>query len=350
MSKITISERPIGKGFPMYIIAEISANHHNSLDRALKIVQAAASAGADAVKLQAYTASTLTIDCDREEFLLPRDTIWAGKTLYNLYSEAQIPWEWIPIIKKEAENLGMHCFASSFDAISVDFLENCGVPAHKIASFELVDIPLIRKAAATGKPLILSTGMASESEIDAAVCAARDAGCEELALLKCTSAYPAPVEEMNLSSLPRLSSRFNCPVGLSDHTLCNTAAIIAVALGACIVEKHLTLSRADPGPDSSFSLEPKEFRAFVQAVRMAEKAMGTGEIKPSSSEMGLRAYRRSLFAVRDIFEGQIISSDDIRSIRPGHGLPPSDFEKVIGKRAINFIPRGAPLRWADLSE
>ena len=270
-----IAGRELGKGSPVYIVAELSANHNQSLDQAVRILHAAKNAGADAVKLQTYTADTITLRSDKECFRITGGTLWDGRTLHDLYQEAFTPWEWQPKLKQIADELGMHLFSSAFDDTAVDFLERMNVPAYKVASFELVDIGLIQKMARTGKPLIMSTGMASEEEISEAVEAARGAGATQMALLKCTSAYPAPAEEANLLTIPELARRFGCPVGLSDHTMGIAVPVAAVALGACILEKHLCLRRADGGPDSAFSLEPEEFKAMVEAVRTAEKALGS---------------------------------------------------------------------------
>src|SRR5208283_517066 len=293
--RLQINKRLIGSDAPVYIVAELSGNHNQSFEQAVRIVHAAKDAGADAVKLQTYTGDTITLCSDKECFRIRGGTLWDGRTLHDLYREASTPWEWQPKLKHTAEQLGMHCFSSAFDATAVDFLEQMNVPAHKVASFELVDIGLIERMAHTGKPLIMSTGMASESEISEAVEAARGAGAKEIALLKCTSAYPATADEANLRTIPELARRFDCPAGLSDHTMSIAVPVAAVALGACIVEKHLCLSRADGGPDSAFSLEPLEFKAMADAVRAAEKALGSVQFAPSAREAGSRRFRRSLF-------------------------------------------------------
>lgn len=345
MEAIQIGGHNIGPGNPCYVVAELSANHNGSLEQAQKIVEAAHAAGADAVKLQTYTPDTITIASDREPFRIGGGTLWDGRTLHELYAEACMPWEWQPILKKVAEDLGMQCFSSAFDDSAVDFLETMNVPAHKVASCELVDIPLIQRMAATGKPLILSTGMATLAEIEEAISAARSAGAKQIALLKCTSAYPAPAEEMNLRTIPELARRFDVPVGLSDHTMGIAVPVAAVSLGACIVEKHLTLSRAVRGPDSAFSLEPAEFKAMVDAVRMAEKALGTIHFGVSEREASSRVFRRSLFVVRDLRKGEEFTSENIRSIRPGHGLHTRHLAEVLGKTAALDIVRGSPLSW-----
>jgi pseudaminic acid synthase len=344
-SRIKISARKIGPGNPVYVIAEVSANHQQRFEEAVKIIQAAKIAGCDAIKLQTYTADTMTLNCDREQFRVGGGTIWDGRNLYELYCEAYTPWEWQPKLKQVANDLGMDCFSTAFDATSVDFLEEMNVPVHKIASFELVDIPLIQKMARTGKPLIISTGMAMIEETEEAVQAARQAGATEIALLKCTSAYPARAEEMNLCTIPELARRFKVPVGLSDHTMGIAVPVAAVALGACIIEKHITLSRSEPGPDSAFSLEPHEFKAMVDAVRVAEKALGEVHFGVSEKEASSRVFRRSLFVVRDIRGGEPFTAENVRSIRPGHGLHTRHLPEVLGRRAARDIERGTPLSW-----
>jgi N-acetylneuraminate synthase len=343
--QITIGKRTIGAGHGVYVIAEISANHHQNFEEALKIIRAAKGAGADAVKLQTYTPDTITIDSDRPEFRVGGGTIWDGRKLHELYGEAYTPWEWQPKLKVAANDLGMDCFSSAFDATAVEFLEKMGVPAHKLASFELVDIPLIRKIAQTGKPLIMSTGMGSEEEIEEAVQTARQAGATQIALLKCTSAYPAPPEEMNLRTIPELSRRFGVPAGLSDHTMAISVPVAGVAVGACIIEKHITLSRSTPGPDSAFSLEPEEFKAMVGAVRDAEKALGAVHFGLSKKESGMRIFRRSLFVVQNVKQGELFTSENVRSIRPGHGLHTRHLAEVLGRHAARNIERGTPLIW-----
>jgi len=342
---IQIGTRRIGPGQPTYVIAEMSANHGQNFDSAVRIIHAAKDAGADAIKLQTYTADTITIASDREEFRVNGGTLWDGRSLHDLYGEACTPWEWQPKLKELAEGLGMDCFSSAFDPSAVDFLEEMNVPAHKIASFELVDIPLIRKIARTGKPLIMSAGMATLEEIEEAVRSARQAGATQIALLKCTSAYPAPAEEMNLRTIPEMERRFGVPVGLSDHTMEIAVPVAAVALGACIIEKHLTLSRSLPGPDSAFSLEPQEFRAMVDAVRIAEKALGHVRFGCGSREKTGRAFRRSLYVVQDMQRGDTFTVANVRSIRPANGLHPRHQTEVLGKTAAQPIKRGTPLSW-----
>lgn len=344
-----ILQRDIGAGHPPYVIAELSANHGQDFDQACAIVRAAHDAGADAVKLQTYTPDTITIDCDRPDFQIGRGTIWAGKNLYKLYGEAFTPWEWQPKLKELAGSLGLHCFSTPFDDTAVDFLEAMQVPAYKIASFENVDIPLIRRVARTGKPVIVSTGMATADEIRDAVEAVRGEGNGQVALLKCTSAYPAPPEDMNLATIPDLARRFDVPVGLSDHTLGIATPVAAVALGACIIEKHLTLSRATPGPDSAFSLEPHEFKAMVAAVREAQRAVGRVSYEVTEREQASRVFRRSLYVVRDIKAGERFTRDNVRSIRPGHGLPPVMIDRVLGRVATRDLARGTPLALEDVT-
>jgi pseudaminic acid synthase len=340
-----VHNRRVGPAHPAYIVAELSANHNQEYDQAVRIIEAAKGAGADAVKLQTYTADTITISSGREEFRIGGGTLWDGRNLHELYGEAYTPWEWQPRLKKVAGDLGMDLFSSAFDTTAVDFLEKMDVPAHKVASFELVDIPLIQKMARTGKPLIMSTGMATVEEIEEAVQSARDAGAAQIALLKCTSGYPAPAEEMNLRTIPEMARRFVVPVGLSDHTMGIAAPIAAVALGACIIEKHLTLSRATPGPDSGFSLEPQEFKTMVEAIRTAEKALGEVHFGLSDKEEASRIFRRSLFVVQDVKRGEPFTAANVRSIRPGHGLHTRHLGEVLGKHAVRDIGRGTPLSW-----
>lgn len=347
---IEIAGRRVGAGQAVYIVAEVSANHNQDFGQAVKLIEAAKEAGADAVKLQTYTPDTLTIDSDREYFQIGGGTLWDGRTLYDLYGEAYTPWEWQPKLKATADDLGVDLFSTAFDASAVDFLEEMGVPVHKVASFELVDISLIERMARTGKPLIISTGMASLEEIGEAVDAARGAGATQIALLKCTSAYPAPPDEMHLRAIPHLAEVFQVPVGLSDHTLGIAVAVAAVALGACIVEKHLTLSREIPGPDSAFSLEPEEFKAMVEAVRTAEKALGEIRYGVSGQEAKSLAFRRSLFVVKDMKAGEEFTEENVRSIRPGHGLPPKYFRDVLGRRAARDISKGTPFDYSLLQD
>ncbi|MBL8800132.1 MAG: pseudaminic acid synthase [Planctomycetia bacterium] len=344
-----IGNRPIGPGRPAYIIAELSANHNRSFDEAVKLVRAAKDIGADAVKLQTYTADTLTIRCDRPEFRIGGGTLWDGKTLHDLYGEAYTPWDWQPRLKQVADEIGIHLFSTPFDPTAVDFLEAMDVPAYKIASFEMIDLPLIEKVARTGKPVIMSTGMATREEIDEAVAAVRRHGVD-LALLKCTSAYPARPEDANLRTIVDLGQRYGVPAGLSDHTMGIAVPVAAIALGACIIEKHLTWSRSVPGPDAAFSLEIEEFRDLIAAVRVAERALGEVRYGTGEQEAASRVFRRSLFAVADIQAGQPFTEANVRSIRPGYGLPPKYLPAILGRFAPRDIPRGTPLSWDLLPE
>lgn len=342
---IQVGDRQIGGGYPVYCIAELSANHNQDFAQAVRIIEAAKAAGADAVKLQTYTPDTMTIASERAEFRVGGGTLWDGRMLHELYAEACTPWEWQPRLKKIANEIGLDLFSSPFDASAVDFLEEMNVPAYKVASFELVDIPLIQKMGQTGKPLIMSTGMATLGEIEEAVQAARAAGAQEIALLKCTSAYPAPAEEMNLRTIPELARRFDLPVGLSDHSMGIAVPVAAVALGACIVEKHFTLSRATPGPDSAFSLEPEEFKAMVEAVRVAEKALGEVRFGAGEKEKSGTVFRRSLYVVEEVKCGEQFTTTNVRSIRPALGLHTRHLPEIIGQRATRDIARATPLSW-----
>lgn len=342
---MNIKGRQIGCGHPVYVVAEMSANHNQDFSSAVEILKAAKEAGADAVKLQTYTADTMTLDCKNEYFRI-KGSIWDGRWLYDLYKEAHTPWEWQPKLKEIAEEMNLHLFSTPFDATAVEFLEEMDVPAYKVASFEIVDIPLLRKIASTGKPIILSTGMCTLSEIEDAVDHIREEGKKnKLAILKCTSSYPASPEDMNLRTIPHLASTFNVPVGLSDHTLGAEVPIASVALGACIVEKHLTLSRKAPGPDAAFSMEPKEFSQMVKSIRITEKVLGRLNYKPTAKEKDSRALRRSLFVVKDMEAGEEFSENNVRSIRPGDGLHTSHLNDVIGRRAKSDIRKGTPLSW-----
>lgn len=341
---IRIDGRLISPGLPSYIVAEVSANHNQCFERAVETIKAAKEAGADAVKLQTYTPDTMTIRSDNEYFKI-KGTLWDKRTLYDLYSEAYTPWEWHSRLKEVAEELGLQLFSTPFDISAVDFLEELGVPAYKVASFEIVDLPLLRRIGRTGKPVILSTGMATLAEIDEAVRTLREAGATQIALLKCTSAYPSPPEDMNLRTIPHLREAFGVPVGLSDHTLGIAVPVAAATLGACIIEKHFTLSRADGGPDSAFSLEPKEFRAMVEAVRTVERALGAVRYGPTEHESESLPFRRSLFVVKDVKAGEPFTEDNVRSIRPAYGLHPRYLDVVLGRRASRDIPAGTPLSW-----
>ena len=349
IADISIRGRAIGPGRPVYIVAEMSGNHNQSFDEAVRIVRAAKEAGADAVKLQTYSPDTITIQSTKAPFRIGAGTIWEGRGLYELYGEAYTPWDWQPKLKAVADEIGLDLFSSPFDPTAVRFLEGMGVPAYKIASFEIVDLPLIETVARTRKPIILSTGMATLSEIEEAVTTARAAGAPGVALLKCTSAYPAAPEDMHLHTIPHLADTFGVPAGLSDHTLGIAVPVAAVALGACIIEKHFTLSRALPGPDSAFSLEPDEFKAMVEAVRVVEKGLGVVRYGPTEGERASRVFRRSLFVVSDMAAGEVFTEQNVRSIRPGDGLPPKFLASVLGRRAARAIERGTPLSWELVS-
>ena len=348
---LKIAQHTLGQGHPPFIIAEMSGNHNQSLQRALAIVDAAADAGAHAIKLQTYTADTLTMDVRTESFTIADEgSLWKGRNLYDLYKEAYTPWEWHEPIFARACERGIVAFSSPFDETAVDFLETLEVPAYKIASFENVHLPLIRKAATTGKPLIISTGMATLEELEDAVDAAREAGCRDLVLLKCTSTYPATPENTNLLTIPDLRRRFGCEIGLSDHTMGIGVAVAAVALGASVIEKHFTLARADGGVDSAFSLEPQELKTLVIETGRAAAAMGQVSFGPTEAEKKSLVFRRSLYAAKDIEAGEILTVDAVRIIRPGNGMPPKEFDNVIGRRALSRIVRGTPLSWDLIGE
>ena len=349
-SQLNIGKRLVGSGYPVYIVAELSANHRGDIDHTERTIRAMAEAGADAVKIQTYTADTLTISCDNEHFKIGGGTLWDGKTLHELYHEAAMPWEWTADLKRVANDLGMDFFSTPFDDSAVDFLESHEVPVHKVASFELVALPLLQKIAPTGKPIIASTGMATLDEIEEAVNTIREAGGNQLALLKCTSAYPAAPDEMDLCTLQDLTQRFGLPVGLSDHTMGHTVTVAAVALGATIVEKHFTLSRDEPGPDSTFSMEPAEFADMVQAIRMTEKALGKVNYDVSPKEAKSRVFRRSLFVVEGVKAGEQFNLSNLRSIRPGTGLHTRHLTELLGRRATCDISRGTPMSWELVKE
>lgn len=342
---MTINGRTIGVGHPTYIIAELSANHNHDYQAAVDLVHAAHEAGADAIKMQTYTADTLTIDSQQKYFQIGKGTIWEGKNLYQLYGEAYTPWDWQPKLKELTNKLGLDWFSTPFDFSAVDFLEELDVPVHKVASFEIVDLPLIERIGKTGKPVIMSTGMASLAEIAEAVDTLRKAGTTDLCLLKCTSSYPALPETMNLRTIPHLAEAFSVPSGLSDHTLGVAVPVASIAMGACVIEKHVTMSRDIEGPDSKFSLEPHEFKEMVDSVRIAEQALGQVHYGLSESEQSSRVFRRSLFIVKDVKKGEPLTCENVRSIRPGHGLPPKHMEEVIGRVASEDIERGTPLEW-----
>jgi pseudaminic acid synthase len=344
LRSIRIAGRSIAAGEPPYIVAELSANHGGSLERALAVMESAKSAGADAVKLQTYTPETLTIDHNGSDFVI-KGGLWDGRSLYDLYQEAHTPWDWHAALFAKGRELGIPVFSTPFDDSAVDLLERLETPAFKIASFELLDLPLIRRVAATGKPTIISTGMASVQEIHEAVDAFRAAGGREFMLLHCVSGYPTPAEQSNLRRIPRLAAEFDCPIGLSDHTHGIEVAIASVALGACLIEKHFTLRRADGGPDAAFSLEPSELAALVAGARSAFSALGSGGEARSDVEKASMVFRRSLYIVRDVAAGESFTADNVRIIRPGFGLAPRHLPEVIGKRAKYALARGTALTW-----
>ncbi len=346
MKNFTITGRNIGYGHPPFIIAEMSGNHNQSLERALQIVEAAAKAGAHALKIQTYTADTMTLDLSSGEFFIadPK-SLWQGKSLYQLYQEAYTPWEWHKPIFERCRELGIIGFSTPFDDSSVEFLETLDVPCYKIASFENVDIPLIRKVGSTGKPIIMSTGMATVAELDEAVTAAREAGCRDLVLLKCTSSYPATPENTHIATIPHMRELFACQTGLSDHTFGVGVAVASVALGATVIEKHFTLARADGGVDSAFSLEPDEMKALVEETERAWQALGKVSYGPTESERKSLVFRRSLYVTQDIKAGEIFTRENVRAIRPGLGLPPKHLDTVLGKIAKADMKRGTPLSW-----
>jgi N-acetylneuraminate synthase len=345
--EIDIAGRKIGSGHPPYVIAEMSGNHNGDLNRAISIIEAAKESGADAVKLQTYTPDTITIDHNGPGFVV-EGGIWHGRSLYDLYRWAQTPWEWHAALFARAREIGVTIFSSAFSESAVELLESLQAPAYKIASLEIVDLPLIRRVAATGKPVILSTGAAALGDIAEAVAVARDAGCGQLALLQCTSGYPTPPTESNLRTIPHLAAAFGTVVGLSDHTLGVAVPVAAIAFGASLIEKHVTLARADGGPDADFSLEPNELARMVQDCRTAWEALGRVTYDLAPSELTASSLRRSLYAVADIAAGEVINETNVRSIRPGYGLPPKHLPSILGKVARHAIPRGRPLRWSDI--
>lgn len=343
-SYFEIEKRRIGPAYPPYIVAELSANHNGRLDRALETLVMAKEMGADAVKLQTYSSDTMTIDCDQEDFQI-KGGLWDGYNLYELYEWAQTPFEWHQALFAKAREIGITVFSTPFDETAVDLLEELETPAYKVASFEVIDLPLISRIAKTGKPVVMSTGMANVSEISEAVECARDNGCEDLLLLHCISSYPAPIEEANLRTIPDMADRFNTLVGLSDHTLGVTASIASVALGACFIEKHVTLSRADKGPDSAFSLEPSELRDLCSSAKAAWQALGKAGYDLKPAEEANVKFRRSIYVVSDINKGEELTSDNVRIIRPGYGVAPKHFQEVIGRKAKTKIKRGTALQW-----
>ncbi|WP_221766494.1 pseudaminic acid synthase [Chlorobium phaeovibrioides] len=343
-NEVKIVDRLIGGSYPPFMIAEMSGNHNHSLERALDIVEAAAKSGAHALKIQTYTPDTMTIDLDEREFhISDPNSLWAGTSLYKLYGEAYTPWEWHKPIFDRARELGLIAFSTPFDATSVDFLESLDVPCYKIASFENTDLPLIRRVAATGKPLIISTGMATVAELDETVCAARNAGCKDLILLKCTSTYPSTAENTNLLTIPHLRELFACQAGLSDHTMGLGVSVASVALGATVIEKHFTLNRSDGGVDSAFSMEPAEMAQLVVETKRAWQALGQVSYGPTEGEKRSLQYRRSLYIVQDMKKGDVLTSENVRAIRPGLGLPAKYIEMVLGKCVRKNIARGTAL-------
>ncbi|MCY9177646.1 pseudaminic acid synthase [Bacillus inaquosorum] len=349
MNEINIEGRKIGPNHPPFIIAEMSGNHNQSLERAFNIIEEAAKAGAHALKIQTYTADTMTLNMNTKDFKIEdENSLWSGRTLYTLYQQAYTPWEWHKPIFDKCRELGMIPLSTPFDESSVDFLEDLGVPIYKIASFENTDIPLIKKVAATGKPIIISTGMATVAEIDESIRAAKEAGCKELILLKCTSTYPASPENTNISTIPHMKELFNCQVGLSDHTMGTGVAVASVALGATVIEKHFTLSRADGGVDSAFSLEPSELKELVVETGRAWQALGQITYGPTDEEKASLKFRRSIYVKKDIKAGEIFTKDNIKVVRPGYGLEPKFYDVIIGRTAKKHIAAGTPLRWDSI--
>ncbi|OXR47999.1 pseudaminic acid synthase [Pusillimonas sp. T2] len=342
-----IAGRRIGQDVPPYVIAEMSANHNGRLERALSIVEKAKAAGADAVKLQTYTADTITLNCDAEDFRICGG-LWDGKTLYQLYQEAHMPWEWHRPLFDRARQLGITIFSSPFDSSAVDLLEELGAPAYKIASFEAIDLPLIRYVAGTGKPMIISTGMADAEEIQEALDIAREGGCRDIAILHCVSGYPAPAEDYNLRTIPDMLRRYGVVTGLSDHTLGNTTAIASVALGASIIEKHFTLGRGDGGPDDSFSLEPQELAALCRDSKTAWSALGAIDYGRKSSEQGNAQFRRSLYFIQAMKMGEIVTKESVRSVRPGYGVAPKYMDEIVGRRVCRDVRQFEPVTWDTL--
>jgi N-acetylneuraminate synthase len=342
LHEIVIDGRAIGNSQEPYIICELSGNHNGSLERALQMIDAAAATGCDAIKLQTYTPDTITMESDRPEFWI-HGGLWDGKSLYQLYGEAYTPYEWHPALFTRARELGVTLFSSPFDETAVDLLEKLNAPAYKVASFEMIDLPLIAYIASKRKPIIMSTGMANHSEIQAAVATARSHGCDQLVLLHCVSNYPADIKDANVRTVPALSLEFGCPAGLSDHTMGSAASVASIALGACVIEKHFTLARADGGPDAGFSLEPHEFKALVNDCKLAYQSLGRAHFETLGSEQGSRQFRRSLYVMRDVARGELIGNEHVRSIRPGSGMPPAKLWEVIGKPAARDLKRGEPL-------
>lgn len=343
--KIKIGNRYVGEGERTFLVAEVSANHLQDYGRAEAIIRAAKEAGADAVKLQTYTPDTITLDCDNDYFQITQGTIWDGTTLHKLYEEAYTPWEWQPKLMELANGLGMECFSSPFDATAVDFMREMDMPAYKVASFEINDIPLIRRIARIGKPIIFATGIAYLEDIERALAVCKEEGNEQVILLKCTSTYPSPYEDMNLKVIPHMAETFDCLAGLSDHSMGTAVAVAGVALGAKMVEKHLTLSRPDGGPDAAFSMEPEEFRKMAEEIRIVEKALGRVTYELTEKQKKSREDGRSLFVVEDIGKGEIFTEENVRSIRPAFGMHTMYYDEVIGKKARVDIAKGTPLDW-----
>lgn len=342
---IQIGDKKIGGDNPTFIIAEMSANHQQDFNKAVEIIKLAKEAGADAIKLQTYTPDTITLDCDNQYFQIKQGTIWDGTTLHKLYQEAYTPWEWQPRLKEAAEKEGLICFSSPFDNTAVDFLEDMNTPAYKIASFEITDIPFIEYIASKGKPVIMSTGIATLSDIEEALNACRRMGNNQVILLKCTSAYPSPMEEVNLRTIPNMVETFKTIVGLSDHTLGTHVSVASVALGAKVIEKHFTISRSEGGPDAAFSMEPKEFEEMVKGIRAVEKALGKVTYELTEKQRRSREHSRSLFVVKDIKKGDIFTEDNVKSIRPAFGMETKYFKDIVGKKASQDISKGTPMDW-----
>ncbi|MFP5113731.1 pseudaminic acid synthase [Bacillaceae bacterium C204] len=351
MKEIKLGDRMIGPNHPPFIIAEMSGNHNQSLEQALKIVEAAAKSGAHALKIQTYTPDTMTLNLENNEFKIDdKDSLWNGKNLYHLYQQAYTPWEWHKPIFERARELGLIPFSTPFDETAVDFLEELDVPMYKIASFENNHIPLIKKAAATGKPLIISTGMATIQELNETVRAARDAGCNDLVLLKCTSTYPATPKNTNITTIPHMSELFKCQVGLSDHTMGIGVSVASIALGATVIEKHFTLSRADGGVDAAFSMEPAEMNALVLETQRAWEALGKVTYGPTEKELKSMKFRRSLYIIKDLKNGDVLTKENLKVIRPGYGLPPKYYEQLLGKKVQKDVSAGTPVDWSILKE
>lgn len=343
--EVQIKGKLISKDSSTFIIAEMSANHLMNFDKAVELIKVAKECGVDAIKLQTYTPDTITIDCDNEYFQIKQGTIWDGTTLHKLYQTAYTPWEWQPKLKEIAEEMGLICFSSPFDLTAVDFMEQMDMPAYKIASFEINDIPFIRKIAKLGKPIIMSTGVAKLEDIERALQVCKEEGNEDVILLKCTSAYPAPYEDINLKVIPNMSDMFDCLVGLSDHTMGTAVAVASVALGVKVVEKHLVLSRAEGGPDAAFSMEPQEFKKMVEEIRIVEKALGKVTYELTDKQKKSREHSRSLFIVKDMKAGEVLTEENVRSIRPGYGLHTMYYEEVLGKKVKVDLKKGTPLSW-----